>query len=179
MFRLRAFSDLTPREAPPVATPPPAAPSQPQRVVSTHKWNPERIGAMAIYCSDGRWGEAFDEFCHEHLHIPRYDRFAVPGGPLWLVVRHVSLMTPFAAAREQLQFLVKAHQLERVVLFGHYGCAYYAHLLGRDAENCLPAQQEDLRAAARMLRAWFPNLKLDAFMAMRHGDQLSFEPSLL
>jgi len=55
--------------------------------ISTHLWNPERIGAIAIYCSDGRWGEAFDEFCHEGLHIPRYDRFAVPGGPLWLVMR--------------------------------------------------------------------------------------------
>ena len=43
---------------------------------STHPWNPERIGAMAIYCRDGRWGEAFDEFCHERLHIPRYDSFA-------------------------------------------------------------------------------------------------------
>ena len=29
--------------------------------ISTHLWNPERIGAIAIYCSDGRWGEAFDE----------------------------------------------------------------------------------------------------------------------
>jgi len=178
MFRLRSLSDLTPQKPPPLQTPPQPNPG-PQRLVSRQKWNPDRIGAMAIYCSDGRWGEAFDEFCHEHLHIPRYDRFAVPGGPLWLVVRHVSLMTPFAAAREQLQFLVKAHQLERVVLFGHYGCAYYAHLLGRDAEACLPAQQEDLRAAARMLRAWFPNLKLDAFMAMRHGEQLSFEPNPL
>jgi hypothetical protein len=134
---------------------------------------------MAIYCSDGRWGEAFDEFCHEGLHIPRYDRFAVPGGPLWLVVRHVSLMTPFAAAREQLRFLVQAHQLERIVLFGHYGCAYYAHLLGRDPDGCLPAQEEDLRSAARTLRAWFPNLRVEAFMAMREGQRLSFHPTAL
>src|SRR6516225_7323020 len=47
-------------------------------------WHPERIGALALYCSDGRWGEAFDEFCHHHLMIPRYDRWAVPGGPAWL-----------------------------------------------------------------------------------------------
>src|SRR5438874_12336388 len=79
-------------------------------------WNPERIHAMAIYCSDGRFGEAFDEFCQEGLGIPRYDRFAVPGGPLWLVTRDVSLMIPHSAARDQLQFLVKAHELSRIVL---------------------------------------------------------------
>jgi hypothetical protein len=150
-----------------------------QPFISTHRWNPERIGAVAIYCSDGRWGEAFDEFCHESLRLPRYDRFAVPGGPLCLVVRHVSLMTPFAAAREQLQFLVKAHQLERVVLFGHYGCAVYAHLLGLDAEGCLPAQETDLRSAARLLQAWFPGMRIDAYMAMRNGERLSFHATIL
>ena len=48
---------------------------------SMEPWRHERIGALALYCSDGRWGEAFDEFCHKHLLIPRYDRWAVPGGP--------------------------------------------------------------------------------------------------
>src|SRR5437016_3250055 len=54
---------------------------------STETWNAERIGALALYCSDGRWGEAFDDFCHRRLLIPRYDRWAVPGGPAWLVAR--------------------------------------------------------------------------------------------
>jgi hypothetical protein len=47
------------------------------------RWHPERIGALALYCSDGRWGEAFDEFCHRHLQIPRYDRWAAPFDPAW------------------------------------------------------------------------------------------------
>jgi hypothetical protein len=142
--------------------------------ISKQMWNPERIHAMAIYCSDGRWGEAFDEFCQEGLRMPRYDRFAVPGGPLWLVTRDVSLMIPHSAARDQLQFLVKAHQLDRMVLFGHYGCAYYAHLLGGDPESCLAAQQEDLRVAAKTLRSWFAGMTVEAYMAMRVGDQISF-----
>jgi hypothetical protein len=143
---------------------------------STHPWNPERIGAMAIYCSDGRWGEAFDEFCHEGLQIPRYDRFAVPGGPLWLVMRDISLMIPYSAARDQLQFLVAAHQLERIVLFGHYGCAYYRHLLGREADGCIAAQEEDLRAAAKTLIGWFGGMRVEAYMAMRSGERLWFRP---
>src|SRR5260370_18588875 len=74
---------------------------------SMERWHPERIGALALYCSDGRWGEAFDEFCHKHLQIPRYDRWAVPGGPAWLAAREgTELSRP---AREQLDFLVRAH----------------------------------------------------------------------
>src|ERR1044071_6648462 len=143
---------------------------------SSHSWNAERIGAMAIYCSDGRWGEAFDEFCHEGLHIPRYDRFAVPGGPLWLVTRDISLIIPHSAARDQLQFLVKAHQIERIVLFGHYGCAYYTHLLGRDPDRCLPSQIEDLGLAEKPLGGCFTGMQLEAYMSMRSGERMSFRP---
>src|SRR5207249_2903778 len=80
---------------------------------STERWHPERIGALAVYCSDGRWGEAFDEFCHRHLQIPRYDRLALPGGPACLAVQ--SEQRDFGQGiREQLDFLVRAHELERI-----------------------------------------------------------------
>jgi hypothetical protein len=141
---------------------------------SSHVWNPERIGALAIYCSDGRWGEAFDVFCHEGLQIPRYDRFAVPGGPAWLTLRDVSLLRPYDAARTQLDFLVRAHRLERIVLITHYGCAFYAELLGQDADGCLTAQEEDLRTAAGTLRGWFAGMQVETYVAMRSGDGLSF-----
>src|SRR5262252_4797070 len=71
---------------------------------STERWHPERIGALALYCSDGRWGDAFDEFCHRHLLLPRYDRWATPGGPAWLV--HGA----DRASREHLDFLVRVHE---------------------------------------------------------------------
>lgn len=142
---------------------------------SSHAWNPERIGALAVYCSDGRWGEAFDEFCHEALKIPRYDRFAVPGGPVWLTMRDVTLLRAYDAARAQLGFLVRAHALERVVLITHYGCAFYAELLGRDADGCLPEQLADLQTASVTLRGWFAGIQVDAYLAVRRGDHLSFE----
>src|SRR4051794_31358533 len=134
---------------------------------SSQRWEPERIHAMAIYCSDGRWGEAFDDFCHNALRMPRYDRFAVPGGPVWLTVRHISLLTPHTAAREQLRFLVEAHGLERIVLIAHYGCAYYADILRRGPDECVPDQQNDLRAAASTLRGWFPGMRVEGYLAMR------------
>src|SRR5215510_6031051 len=138
---------------------------------ATERWHPERIGALALYCSDGRWGEAFDEFCHKHLLIPRYDRWAVPGGPAWLAEGDGVLSR---VAREQLDFLVRAHELERLVLITHFGCAHYAHRLQKGPRDCLPAQAEDLRSGAAVLRAEYPGIRVDGFLAMRSGTCLSF-----
>src|SRR4029077_4901239 len=106
---------------------------------SMEVWNPERIGAVALYCSDGRWGEAFDEFCQKHLGIPRYDRWAVPGGPAWLLP--TGEQTGFLqAAKLQVEFLVNVHNLERIVLITHYGCAYYGQQLKGSPDETLAAQ---------------------------------------
>src|SRR5258707_319775 len=140
---------------------------------AAERWHPERIGALALYCSDGRWGEAFDEFCHKCLHIPRYDRWVVPGGPVWLLP-HERTRAFCETGREQLDFLVRVHGLERIVLITHFGCAFYAELLHREAEECLPAQIEDLGVAATTLRGWFPQIQVETYLAMRNANQLSF-----
>jgi carbonic anhydrase-like protein len=140
---------------------------------STWTWDEERIHAMALYCSDGRWGLAFDEFCQKHLRIPRYDRWAVPGGPAWLLPSGDD--TGFLqAARRQLDFLVEAHGLERIVLITHYGCAYYAQKLNRSPDLCLEYQKADLHRAAVTLHEWYPAIRVENFLAMRSGSRLSF-----
>jgi hypothetical protein len=140
----------------------PALPMQVHTCAET--WKPDRIGAMAVYCSDGRWGEAFDEFCHKRLLIPRYDRWAVPGGPAWLA----------RATQTQFEFLVRVHELERIVLITHFGCAFYRDLLQQPAEGCLPAQMNDLRTVAKTLHEWHPNMQVEACVAMQKGSCLSF-----
>jgi hypothetical protein len=136
-------------------------------------WNPERIGALALYCSDGRWGEAFDEFCHQRLLIPRYDRWAVPGGPAWLVARE-STGHLYQATRAQLEFLVRVHELERIVLITHYGCAFYRELLQQPPEACLSVQMDDLRRVRKTLQNWFPKMQVEAYLAMQRDRCLSF-----
>jgi hypothetical protein len=136
------------------------------------RWHPERIGALALYCSDGRWGEAFDEFCHRHLQIPHYDRWAAPGGPAW--VNAPPGTEYFKATRTQLDFLVRAHGLERIVLITHFGCAWYGHLLKRPVEECLTEQVKDVQKAAGTLAGWYPGLTVEAYLAMRTRDWLSF-----
>ena len=140
---------------------------------STERWREERIGALALYCSDGRWGEAFDEFCHRHLHIPRYDRWALPGGPAWLVPRP-DKPDFHPAVQEQLDFLIKIHEVEQIVLITHFGCAYYGQRLQRAPLDCLPEQADDARKAASTLRHLHPNVKVEAYLAMRSLNWLSF-----
>ena len=141
---------------------------------STEVWNPHRIGTLAMYCSDGRWGEAFDEFCHKRLLIPRYDRWAVPGGPAWLAPRRHGDAGLQEVARDQIGFLIRAHELGQIVLITHFACAYYTEALHQDAESCLQEQLADLETASANLRGWFPDIQVATFLAMRAGNCITF-----
>ena len=61
---------------------------------SSLRFDENRIHAAAIYCSDGRYGEQFDDFLHSGLKLPRYDRLAVPGA------RHVWRGTSWPAGKK-------------------------------------------------------------------------------
>jgi hypothetical protein len=175
-----AFSPLIP--------PPPALSLPAERFCCHEPFNEQRIGALAMYCSDGRWGDAFDDFCHRSLLIPRYDRFAVPGGPAWLTVGsdvpkgvavqrddNAALMASLTrSAWEQLGLLVRVHELSRIVLVAHYGCAFYIERLKRDAEGCLPTQLDDLKRARAAVKQRFGRVTVETYLAMRRGNKISF-----
>jgi hypothetical protein len=140
---------------------------------STQPWHAERVGALALYCSDGRWGEAFDQFCHKYLGMPRYDRWAVPGGPAWLAAAEGTREYD-EVARQQLDFLVQFHELERIVLITHYGCAAYWNRLRKSPQDCLPAQTEDVFTAADRLRNRYVGMRVEGYLAMCRGRTISF-----
>jgi hypothetical protein len=135
----------------------------PASFISTEPWREKRIGAVAIYCSDGRWGDAVDEFCHRGLGIPAYDRFAVPGGPAWIAQGAAGRAELARAARDQLGFLIT-----------HWGCAFYGHALGRCPEECLATQLQDVSRAAAAVRDWFGPLSVEGYLANRTGGSLTF-----
>lgn len=142
---------------------------------STVPFESERIRAAAIYCSDGRYGEQFDEFLHHSLRLPRYDRVAIPGGAACLA-GHFPAYREEAAAVEQIRFLVESHELERVVLIAHESCGYYVKLL-RQPEAGLRARQEaDLVSAAARLGSQHPRLVVSAFVAVRDAGLVRFDP---
>ncbi len=116
------------------------------------RYQPRRLHAAAIYCSDGRVGEHFDDFLAHGLDLPHYDRVALPGGAACLA-GHPAAFVQQASVAEELRFLVEVHELQRVVLVAHQGCGFYRASL-KLPDGLLEGQQRtDLAAAARTIRA--------------------------
>lgn len=134
----------------------------------------ERIEAAAVYCSDGRYGEQFDDFLYGSLRLPRYDRLAVPGGAACLAGHFVAYREGDALA-SQLEFLVKVHHLQRVVLIAHQGCAFYTELLGMSAIDLVKKQHEDLAKAVERVHGLGPDLVVEAYFARLDDGSVSFD----
>ena len=133
-----------------------------------------RIHAAAVYCSDGRVGEHFDDFLHNGLKLPRYDRVALPGGPACLA-GHTEAHLEEQGVVDELKFLVDAHELKRVVLIGHGGCAFYAQRLRLPEKVLEPQQHIDLVKAAAFIREITGIEQVDAYFARRVADRVAFE----
>ncbi len=134
----------------------------------------ERIHAAAMYCSDGRFGEPFDDFLTDGLHLPRYDRVAIPGGPACLAGY------PETRGQEQemlneLLFLLDAHSIKRVVLIQHQGCAFYGELLDVPKDRVRLLQEADLVRAAHFIRRQTPLTQVEGYFAAVDGSAVKFE----
>lgn len=133
-----------------------------------------RIGAAAIYCSDGRVGAHFDDFLQCGLELPRYDRIALPGGPATLAGHGQA-----RSVTSELRFLAEVHQLERVVLITHQGCAFYRKVLGLSGDELERAQLRDLRRAVDSVKDATGLSEVSGFFARLDADRVRFEPVAL
>ena len=133
-----------------------------------------RINAAAVYCSDGRFGEQFDDFLHNSLGLPRYDRVAVPGGPACLA-EHFATYRQGDAVASQLEFLIHAHQVKRVILIAHEGCAFYTELLQISPIAVMEQQIEDIAKAAKRVQQFASNLVVETYFARRQNNRVVFE----
>ncbi|TVQ64150.1 MAG: hypothetical protein EA378_00110 [Phycisphaerales bacterium] len=135
-----------------------------------------RIHAAAIYCSDGRLGEHFDDFLQNGLNLPRYDRLCLPGGPGCLA-SHPQAQIEEQGVASELKFLVDAHDLERVVLIAHQGCAYYTNRLELKEPRLELVQRADLVRAASFIHRVTSLEKIEAYFARNTPEgPVSFEP---
>ncbi|MHC4447020.1 MAG: carbonic anhydrase [Planctomycetota bacterium] len=137
-------------------------------------FDPARIGAAALYCSDGRWGEIFDDFLQNALELPRYDRLAVPGGAACLA-GHFDAYREEDAVLAQLEFLITAHALQRVVLIAHQDCAFYKERLGVSPIDLLDRQRADLAKAVERMQALHRDVMVEAFLAREENGRVWFE----
>lgn len=138
------------------------------------KYESSRIHAAAIYCSDGRLGEHFDDFLEHGLSLPRYDRVTLPGGPACLA-GHPQAHLEEQGVMDELQFLVEIHKIKRVVLLAHQGCAFYASRLELKEPRLELVQRADLvRAAAFAHRVTGVNA-IEAYFARHVEGRVCFE----
>ena len=142
---------------------------------STIPYEAGRIRAAAMYCSDGRFGEQIDDFLHNGLSLPRYDRVAIPGGPACLS-DDLRTFLEGRDAEEKLSFLVNAHDLQTVVLIAHAGCAYYLQRLQVSADAVERSQRRDLAKAIERVARMKKGLRVDAYLAQPVGSVMRFDP---
>jgi hypothetical protein len=138
----------------------------------------ERVGAAAVYCSDGRYGEHMDDFLHNCLGLPRYDRVAIPGGAACLA-GHIKAMRERGALDRQLKFLIEGHGLDRIVLIAHQDCVFYHHNVHPSELKRYPLekiQAADLATVAALLRDYNRHLEIDAYFARKVEGVVRFEP---
>ncbi len=149
---------------------------QPERMVyeSSLPFRDEPVRTVAVHCSDGRLGEHVEDLLHKRLEAAQFDRLVVPGGPAALVEQAPCFFEMQALTR-QLQFLVEAHKLRRVLLIAHEGCAYYLDHLRVAPQELEAHQRKDLQEAAGRVRQLFPGLSVHAMLAHVHGDRVQFE----
>lgn len=133
-----------------------------------------RIHAAAIYCSDGRVGEHFDDFLQTGLKLPRYDRVALPGGPACLA-DHPQAHVQAQGVVDELKFLIEVHGLKRIVLIAHEGCAFYATRLELDGRRLELLQRADLIRAAAFVRRVTGIDAVEAYFAHLLSGGIGFE----
>jgi hypothetical protein len=149
-------------------------PEPAMRYESRLRYEQDRIHAAAMYCSDGRVGEHFDDFLHNGLNLPRYDRVSLPGGPACLA-GHPQAHLEEQGVVDELQFLAEVHGLRRVVLIAHQGCAFYATRLELKEPRLELVQRADLVRAAAFVHRVTGLDSIDAYFARLRDGRICFE----
>jgi hypothetical protein len=127
-------------------------------------WSAERPTALVVCCSDGRWRSQIDEFLRAES-LDRADVYAVPGGAA-VFESWNSSMAEAIAMNASFELLMEHHDIERVWMIAHQGCAYYkVKHQGRNEDELLDRQLKDLHAAREVIQARHPKLLIGTVYA--------------
>lgn len=131
--------------------------------------------ALAVYCSDGRFTRPVEDLLH-HLGHDRLDTLTMPGGPGLLNLWAASVLEADQVERAA-RFLIQGHAIDHAVLLAHAGCGYYRQRYpGRNAEDVKASQLDDLRVAARAVRAARRGITVALYYASPAGERVRFDP---
>jgi hypothetical protein len=147
--------------------------AKPDAYQSKWAFDEGRIGAAALYCSDGRYGEQMDDYLHASCGWPRYDRLALPGGPA-LLSGSLSVIWEEETLRKFLEFLVRVHGIKKLALIAHEGCAFYSEWLRVPPEGIAKRQLADLQQARQRVMHMLPGLEVHTMFARRQRERVLF-----
>lgn len=141
--------------------------------VSKAKFEPSHPSALAVYCSDGRFTESVEELLHALGH-DRLDTLTMPGGPALLEL-NTAQFAALEAVRSATAFLVRGHELKKVVLLAHEGCGFYRSRMAHvEPEAITLRQHEDLRSVAAWLKRTHADVSIDLYYASIENGRVAF-----
>ena len=134
------------------------------------------ITDLVVFCSDARFGAQSEEFVAQILGHSRFDRLVAPGGPACMLGASGALYDEGRIVQRLNWFLIENHDIDRVLLIAHEGCAYYTIKLGVEIGGLRWRQEDDLRRVADQIRDVKPGLRVEAFFAALDGEHVVFKP---
>jgi len=138
------------------------------------KFEADYPDALAVYCSDGRFGHAIEEL-FTHLGHPRLDTLTIPGGA-GLLNHRTSGYGDCDTFTRAAEFLIRGHHLTFVVLLAHENCGFYgAKYPDLSHAEIAKRQCADLLHAKAELEATHPRLTVSAYLAVPEGEHVRFD----
>lgn len=147
----------------------------PKAFTSSIPFVAEGFHAAAVYCSDGRFGNHFNDFLVNGLGLTNCDRVVLPGGPA-SVAEYPDATVDSNKVLGELNFLVEAHGLDLVVLIQHAGCAHYSVRIGVGGDAMVAQQTTDLKRVAQAIKAASPTTRVQGYFAIPENGSIKFDP---
>ncbi len=131
---------------------------------------------LVIECDEGLFGDANARF-RDHLGLDG-PPLNLPGGPMLLAKLPDELSTEHGPlARSAIEF-IKRHSPEKIILIAHSDCLVYdvAGAWVDRSEFVRFKQYADLGAAAKLISSWLPNIRVEAYYALKDRGEIKFNP---
>ena len=139
------------------------------------KFEPSYPHALAVYCSDGRFGHAIEEL-FLHLGHARLNTLTIPGDA-GLLNHRTSGYGDCDTFTRAAEFLIRGHHLTFVVLLAHEHCGFYAaNFPDLSHAEVAKRQRADLLLAKAELTTTHPRLAVSAYLAVPDGEHIRFDP---
>jgi hypothetical protein len=135
------------------------------------------MGDILISCNEEALGTPTTEFAKwKGLQgVP----LALPGGPFAISrLNDVAISDQIKPAQRAAIEMLKRHSPRRVVLVAHDMCLYYDTIAAWNdtLSKAHQHQADDLEAAMRVMREWFPKAEVSGYNARIENNKLVFHP---